>query len=252
MPPTEAAPTPSGATGAELGDDFEVNQLGNRAVARTQADPRERLGADRPSVRWACSADVAKRRTGKATGWKFEVAGPFFGVDADSASAERLKFINEYLNPVCRTAASKRTLETSKGEHDDGEEQRPKRSAPINGMYKELQPRGGLPRAGPGRGHTNEAARPLPDVVADCNRGGSCPLPPVDALNANWLQQQAIKKQWQTASIELMEQRITILEQEVADKNLDVRQRDETIKRLRQRVRVLIALPPQGNVFIQC
>ena len=90
------------------------------------------------------------------------------------------------------------------------------------------------PRAGPGRGHIFQAAQlpklpPIPERMqidhpsADCNTKG-------------WLQQLALKKQWQTRQMERMEQQIRELEHSLAHRDAFISRQAETIQQLRTQV----------------
>lgn len=235
--PLAATPAAAATVDAELGDEYELNQAGNRAAAKAQPAPKKRPNPERPAVRWACHAHVAKRKTGKASGWTLEVAGPFLGATADTAAESRSAFLTSYMNPATRRAAApKRRLQQDDG--DDFSLRRERRPTAPSMSYAEVdRARSGHLRAGPGRGHKDEAAaRPLSATA--CEGGASLPLqhPVVDEAHATWLQQMGMLKKWQTARMEALAKTVAGLEGQIA-------QRDETIQRLRQKVCTNIALP---------
>lgn len=242
---------PAGTEGrracAELEDGYELNDLGTRAAARAQAPPQERPCPDRATSRWSCYADVAKRKTGKASGWTREQAGPFYGVDSESASAERSAFIVNYMNPSCRRPAMKKRARAQEDDINSNDlervpyfEGKRRSTAATEITYAIRGVRGGASRAGPGRGHADEATMPL--LTADDLEHRPVPFPSLPSEEqvtaGNWLQQLSLKKSWQTAAMGKLEERIGMQQQMLAQNDLLMQQKDETIHRLRDKVQV--------------
>ncbi|KAL3921990.1 MAG: hypothetical protein SGPRY_004716 [Prymnesium sp.] len=142
-------------------DLYDLNNAGTRAALREQPAPRERVNVKAQNSRWVCFANVAKKRTGNATGWTYERAGPFYGATETAVVASRAMFIVEYMQPKALAPPRKRELPPPR---DDSLSKR--RTAMWTCQAeKELMhpgPRLGQWRAGPGRGHILEAERFCP------------------------------------------------------------------------------------------
>lgn len=186
---------------------FEPNAMADRAVAREQPSAKERPGMQRPSQRWACTALVAKRQTGKATRWTIEPPkGPFRGPTEADAIAARTVFLQAYMNPVQRSGASKRPVPSDSSTSSSNSLEKRARRAVAPGFLKEpvrnTAPK--TPRCGPGRGHRYEYTSDLPieeQIV----------VPPANALNANWFKQLQLMQQWRTERIAQLEQQVSTL-----------------------------------------
>lgn len=214
-------------------EDYEVNVTDSRAFARQQPPATERPEYSNPNVRWSCRAFVAKRKTGKASGWTFEQAGPFCAATEQGACSARDFFISEYLNPrkrtrsknvesvaappevptlvvandaTCAQADDRASLEGIEGCLT----QRPKRKAAPSNLRDISHgicygPRPGNERPGPGRGHVLETAK-APALYVPTSLDELFPIP--DAPSGDWLRQHAQMKQWRT---ERMDQQIGVI-----------------------------------------
>ncbi|KAL1504424.1 hypothetical protein AB1Y20_010830 [Prymnesium parvum] len=146
---------------------FNINPTANRAVADEQPRPVERQKIKDAKLRWKCDALVAKKQTGKATGWTREFCS-LYGSTETAAVDARALFLHEYMNPRTRarpSSNSKRTSPVECGEADVGtadvdDKRRSKRQAAPQMLWEpkcNTMPK--KPCPGPGRGYKYVAAR---------------------------------------------------------------------------------------------
>lgn len=224
-----------------LGEGYHLNARENRAAAREQPPALERrcLTKGRERIRWHCMALVAKRLTGKAKGWLLEKAGAFAANSKEEVLAARDEFIASYMNPREPPKGSRPSIPLPARESS-------KRQARPDNLMEGRHPSGGKRRAGPGRGHVNEAAAFLPNLPAEEEEPlPSCVMPgdgATSTASSNWLQQLSMKTQWQTRRMRDQDARIKDLEIKLAVQDAKIQQQDETIQRLRERVCVVASI----------
>lgn len=186
--------------GRAAGDDYETNENGDRAIARRQPEPRDRPGLTaevRAHNRWTAMAEVAKKRTGKASGWTFE-SRQFRAATREEVLAARESFLKEYQITRKRKAKSSH-LEEQQPE-DVSRERRA--CAPTSLKLPKLNPGPQLPVPGPGRGRSYEPELSIRQQMNEI-------LPPQEALVAtNWLKLMQLKSQWKSDRIQQLEKQV--------------------------------------------
>ena len=161
-------------------------------------------------------------------------AAPIYGASAEECAARRDAFLTEYLNSAKRkrTASAPASISTAASA-------RPSRTAaPTSLKEKPLGPQGlkpGQAHAGPGRGRTYEPARPIAEQMAEVE------MPLAELARANWLQQAALKKQWQTTRMDELESQIELHLATINAQTATIETQAATIQALRARVAELEA-----------
>lgn len=202
-----------------------------------QPEPKEDLKAA-PSQRFRVQAKVWRCATGKAAKSQIKEFRWFSAPTAEEALAWRTQFIQDYLQPSKRQrtsslpAKSLAAAETAAESAADSVEvaasmPRPQRAARPTNLAEPRKAGPLCPRAGPGRGHTYEPARPLHQQLEVL-------LPPPDAEESgNWFKQMQLKQKWRS-------ERMAQLERQVEELLVANLQQADTIAALRQRVRCTV------------
>lgn len=230
-------------------EDFIVNEAGNRAARREQPAARLRANVSQPNSRWSCFAEVAKRRTGNASGWTHERAGPFRGCTSEAAIAMRTAFIENYF--VTRQLTfGKRPLPPPRDSETQGRRKAARDASAATAELLRPNPWNGEARSGPGRGKKAEAAAHQPRRVDESVADECEPPVPEAAATGNWLQRLTLQKEWQSSVITRLKERILELERKLAQSEALIGQQAQTIQQFRKRVsRLLLSMRVRLNAF---
>ena len=162
--------------------------------------------SQRVDQRWQAYAEWEELRTGKAARkdqwYSRKSRDRIKAATKEELLQRRAEFLRDQLHPEPRGAKTGKRFAPTE-ERTPGER---KRAATPDSF---AEPRHGLQgpssseaRPGPGRGHRYEPARSLREQIEET-------LPPADQLaKANWLQKIALKKEWQTARMEELEEQV--------------------------------------------
>lgn len=170
-----------------------MNENSSRGLSKDQPSAVLTSGTCRSSRLWYCLAHVAKKRTGKATGWSFEKAGPLWGASECDAFAERNRFTQEFCSRI-NTAPRKRVRDAM----PSAVHERVKRvGAPTAGFAKTAlgmtEPRRGKYRPGPGGGRTFEPAVSNSRCGLQSGILEDVPLSPIPT--GNWMKRLSLRKE---------------------------------------------------------
>lgn len=222
------------------GEEFRMNPEGTRAVAREQPDARAKQIKGKADFIYISKAKVAKKQTGKASGWTVETCD-FQGRTEAEAIQKRELFIEKYMR-VRSYTVGKRPHSAATDLAHQGERQKRMAAAAVPCMDLRLAvgPRPGQGRAGPGRGHTCEAAAKPVQITVHSNF--EPPLPEMHRGSC-WLERLTLKKQWQTKMMDEQVERIRNQEELLIAKDAVIGKQAETIMKLRDQANMTAYCP---------